>query len=95
MTKDQPNKKHLDIIVIGRVQNVGFRFYTNKEASGLDVTGYVRNNPDGTVFSEVEGEAGEVDAFVDWVRQGPSWARVDEIKISEAPVTGFRKFEIR
>ncbi len=88
-------KKHLDIVVIGRVQNVGFRFYTNKEASGLDVTGYVKNNPDGSVFIEVEGDAGGVDTFVDWVRRGPSWARVDKLKISEAPVSGFRKFEIR
>ena len=51
----------------GRVQGVGFRYTTCHVAAGFDVTGYVRNLPDGRVECVVEGCAAEVDAFLDAV----------------------------
>jgi len=48
----------------GRVQGVGFRYTACRAAAGFDVTGYVRNLPDGSVECVAEGEAGEIDAFL-------------------------------
>jgi acylphosphatase len=53
----------------GNVQGVGFRYNTVRAAGGYDVTGYVKNLPDGTVECVAEGEAKEIDAFVDEVTQ--------------------------
>ena len=53
----------------GRVQGVGFRYVTCRVAAGHDVSGYVRNLPDGRVECVAEGEAGEIDAFVAELRQ--------------------------
>ncbi len=49
----------------GNVQGVGFRYNTVRAADGYDVTGYVKNLPDGTVECVAEGEAKEIDAFVE------------------------------
>jgi acylphosphatase len=49
----------------GDVQGVGFRYTACRTASGHDVTGYVRNMPDGSVECVVEGEAAEIDAFLE------------------------------
>lgn len=48
----------------GRVQGVFFRATTAKAASSFDVTGWVRNEPDGSVLMEVQGEAGELERFL-------------------------------
>ncbi len=53
----------------GRVQGVGFRATTRDAAGGFKVAGWVRNEPDGTVTVEVQGEAGEIDGFLSVVRQ--------------------------
>ena len=49
---------------LGTVQGVGFRYVTHRTAGAFDVTGYVKNLPDGSVECVVEGEAAEIDAFL-------------------------------
>lgn len=58
---------HETVFFTGRVQGVGFRYQTLQVAKGFDVSGYVRNLPDGRVQLEAEGAEGEVTAFVDAV----------------------------
>ncbi len=53
----------------GRVQGVGFRFTTRSVARGFDVTGWVRNEPDGTVRCEVQGDAAECERFLATLRE--------------------------
>jgi acylphosphatase len=55
---------HETVFFSGHVQGVGFRYQTLQVAKGFEVTGYVRNLPDGRVQLEAEGAAGEVTAFV-------------------------------
>ena len=88
-------KKSIIIKVSGKVQNVGFRFYTKKTAKSLGVTGYVKNLPDASVYIEAEAEDYIIDQFVEWCRKGPSWARVEKINIQENDIMDYHGFSIR
>jgi acylphosphatase len=69
--------------ITGRVQGVGFRYAMQSEAARRGLSGWVRNRRDGSVEALVQGEAGAVEALVDWARRGPAGARVDALR-SEA-----------
>jgi acylphosphatase len=81
-------------LVSGRVQGVGFRFFTEDAAVREGLSGHVRNLPDGRVEVTVEGEAEAVARFERTIWQGPPGARVDEVTTEAQPptrrVTGFR-----
>jgi acylphosphatase len=87
--------KAVTVKVTGRVQGVSFRWYAVQEAQRLGVTGWVRNEPDGSVGAHVEGEDDSVDAMVAWCRRGPSYASVRDVAVSEAQPAGAKRFEIR
>ena len=81
--------------VSGRVQGVSFRWYTEEQARRLGVTGWVRNEPDGSVLVHAEGDDEAVDALVAWCRTGPSLARVSDVAVRAASPTGATTFETR
>ena len=81
--------------VTGRVQGVAFRYYTAEEASSLGVSGWVRNEPDGSVVLHAEGADRAVDALVEWCRTGPALARVRGVATRDAEVIGATTFEVR
>jgi acylphosphatase len=87
-------KKSVYIKVGGKVQNVGFRFYTRKTAVSLGICGFVKNMRDGSVYIEAEGEADAVRAFIHWCKKGPEWARVAEMQVEDKPYEGFTGFYI-
>jgi acylphosphatase len=76
------------IIVYGRVQGVGFRYFVQHVGNRLGLCGNVRNCPDSTVEIVVEGDAGKISDFVKQVEKGPSLARVQRLDIVDIPVTG-------
>jgi acylphosphatase len=67
----------------GRVQGVGFRYFTRRTARGLGIRGQVRNLPDGSVEAIAEGSPEALEALERRLRAGPPGARVDEVKIQE------------
>lgn len=69
--------------VTGRVQGVSFRYHTDRQASRLGVTGWIRNAEDGSVQLEVQGEPDQVEALLRWVETGPDHARVDGVEVRE------------
>jgi acylphosphatase len=81
-------------IISGRVQGVGFRYFTEDVAMRENVSGYVRNMPDGRVEALIEGEAEAVGRVEVALWRGPRGSRVEDIQIEEtAPsghLTGFR-----
>jgi acylphosphatase len=85
----------VDVRVTGRVQGVAFRAYAEQEAARLGVTGWVRNEPDGSVAVHAEGTPDAVDAMVAWCQRGPTSARVEHVAVREGPLTGARGFETR
>jgi acylphosphatase len=82
------------LIITGRVQGVGFRFYTQRKARELGITGWVRNRRDGAVEAMVQGSSGAVEAMIAWARRGPPSAVVAEVRVTEAS-GDFVTFEAR
>lgn len=82
-------------IVRGRVQGVGFRWFVDHEARQLGLSGWVRNNLDGTVEVLAIGNEQQHSALRDKLQRGPRAARVDEVKVIPAePVAGLNTFRI-
>ncbi|MDQ7850724.1 MAG: acylphosphatase [Armatimonadota bacterium] len=82
------------LLVAGRVQGVGFRFYAVRQARMLGVSGFVRNLPDGRVEAEAEGLRVAVEAFIDRMRLGPAGAVVREVRVEWAAPRGEEGFRI-
>ena len=72
-------------LVSGRVQGVGFRYFTRAAAVREGVTGWVRNLDDGRVEALVEGETTAVDRVEQAIRTGPPGARVDAVTAVPVP----------
>ncbi len=75
------------IVVHGRVQGVGFRYFVQRVGKQLRLTGNVCNLPDSTVEIIVEGPAATIEDFIQEVRKGPSMALVERLEIQNASVT--------
>jgi acylphosphatase len=83
-------------VIAGRVQGVGFRWFTHDAAAREGVHGWVRNLADGTVEVMAEGDGPSVDRLEAAVRRGPSSARVERFDVEEvAPAGRTTEFEIR
>lgn len=89
------SKQARTITVYGRVQNVGFRYYTQRTAKQFGITGFVKNQADGSVYIEAEGEPESVQLFVEWCKAGPDHAYVSSYTIEDCPIIGYTGFEIR
>ena len=73
--------KQIKIIVSGKVQGVGFRFYNQQKASELELKGYVQNLTNGNVEIIAVGESAKIDALVKWAKSGSPNAIVDNLDI--------------
>ncbi len=83
-------------IVSGRVQGVSYRASTVVAAEARNLTGWVRNLPDGRVELEAQGDTAQVDSLLDWCKQGPPAARVDRVDAEPREVVaGETRFAIR
>ncbi len=84
------------IVVSGIVQGVFFRANTRSKAQMIEVTGWVRNRPDGTVEVIAEGERERIQRFIDWCHKGPSGASVSKVDVRWEEYSGeFQGFEVR
>lgn len=89
--------KKIRVVVSGKVQGVGFRFYTQAQAQKLGIYGYVRNLRNGDVEIVAEGEAEKLDALIDWAKLGSPSAVVNNLKteVLNNHESEFSTFEIR
>ncbi|MDP2336514.1 MAG: acylphosphatase [Bacteroidota bacterium] len=88
--------KSVYLVIGGRVQGVGYRYFVVHKAEDLQITGWVRNTPEGKVEIEAEGEPSNLETFIDWVKIGPTRAIVQSFSISEiTPLRNFKTFTIR
>ncbi len=88
--------KSVYIVAKGRVQGVGFRYFAQYKAEHLNIYGWVRNTSEGKIEIEATGEAENMNAFIDWIKIGPSRAIIQSISVSEfTPARTFTNFTIR
>ncbi len=81
-------------VVSGRVQGVWYRDTARREAEARGLSGFARNEPDGTVLLEVEGPPAVVAGLLAWAADGPPRARVESVTVEEVPPTGERGFAV-
>ena len=83
-------------LVRGRVQGVGFRWFVEREALILQIAGWVRNNPDGSVEVLAMGTREQLIGLRARLFEGPRAARVDDVEESDVePVAGLNSFQVR
>ena len=81
--------------ISGRVQGVSFRWHARRTARRLGVSGWVRNEPDGSVLLHAEGDPEAVQELVTWCHGGPSLAKVTDVATREVPDAGTAGFTVR
>jgi acylphosphatase len=93
--KSEEHQARAHVLISGRVQGVNFRWYTQRQAQELGLTGWVRNRGDGRVEAVFEGEKQAVERAVTWCHVGPPSARVDGVETEYQEPTGeFNRFRI-
>ena len=99
MSKDKgktSERARLHAIVQGVVQGVNFRYYTNRQAHALGVTGWVANRWDDAVEIVAEGTRAQLEALLDWLRHGPPSATVTDVQATWEKATGeYLSFNVR
>jgi acylphosphatase len=91
MSEDRETRRYL---VSGRVQGVGFRWFVEREAATLGITGWVRNREDGRVEVMATGRRELLSTLHARLREGPRAARVEEVAMSPAPFLDAKSFGI-
>ena len=82
-------------LIRGSVQGVGYRYFAQRAAAKHQVSGYVRNEPDGSVEVLAEGPASNVEAFKNELLAGPQWASVEQLEeINLDPSGTYRLFRV-
>jgi acylphosphatase len=82
------------VLILGRVQGVGFRYSAYHEARRLGLSGWVRNTPEGDVELWAEGSGEKLNTLLRWLRRGPPGARVESVRHSSRTPRGYRDFSI-
>ncbi|MCB0489004.1 MAG: acylphosphatase [Cyclobacteriaceae bacterium] len=86
---------HLSIRVSGKVQGVFYRASTRDKARSLGICGFVKNETDGSVYIEAEGDKEKLDQLVAWCKQGPPNAQVENVETTEGKLKNFDQFDIK
>lgn len=86
--------KHVSIRVHGKVQGVFFRASTKEKADGLGIQGSVRNENDGSVAIEAEGDDESVDEFIEWCQSGPRLATVARCEVTPGEFQDLKGFSV-
>ncbi len=87
--------KTIHIIVTGRVQGVGFRYFTVRCANNLGLRGWVRNLPDGGVEAVIQGQDDSIEQMIELLQEGPRASIVTDLKIEEIEQEEFSGFTMR
>lgn len=89
-------EERLSVRITGRVQGVGFRNFTQMRARQLGITGWVRNENDGSVRLEAEGPSAGLEELLEAVHEGPRMAQVEGVEAEwEEATDAFETFRVR
>jgi len=86
--------KHINIKVTGKVQGVSFRAVTKVVADQMGVRGMIRNEKDGSVYMEAEGDDTLLEVFIDWCNEGTDRAKIENVEVTPGELKHYQNFEI-
>lgn len=86
--------KHIKIRITGKVQGVSFRATTKAIADQMGVRGMIRNEKDGSVYMEAEGDDTSLEVFQEWCNEGPDRAKIENVEVTSGELKNYRNFEI-
>lgn len=86
--------KHLNIQVHGKVQGVFFRATMKAVADQIGVKGFIKNEKDGSVYIEAEGDDFSLETFLEFCSKGSDKAVVENVEINDGEMKNYRNFEI-
>lgn len=86
--------QRIKVMIDGRVQGVGYRYFVHQQANRHQITGYVKNIPGGRVEIDAEGEPEKLNEFLKICSKGPSMARVDIFQRHPVTPFGYTRFRI-
>jgi acylphosphatase len=87
--------KAIKVSITGKVQGVYYRASTKDYAYRNGITGFCKNELDGSVTVYAEGRKIQLEGLVEWCRKGSKMARVQEVLVEEVEIQHLEKFEIR
>ena len=95
MHSTSQEKQAVKIIIKGRVQGVSYRYFTLKQAQSFNIFGWVKNEDNGDVRAYAEGDKKSLDQFINYLKKGPSFSRVDDVVLNwEAEDRSYNEFNI-
>ena len=86
--------RNYHIQVLGIVQGVWFRKYTCEAAQEFNLSGFVENRSDGSVYLEAEGDEVNLEAFLEWLQEGSPLSKVEKVNWKEGSIKNYTKFSI-
>ncbi len=95
MTKNADERQRTRVLISGEVQGVFFRDSTRQQAKRLNLSGWVTNLPDGRVEAVFEGPPDAIHEAVEWCREGPEHAHVEDISTEHEASEDLAGFEVR
>ena len=81
-------------MIHGKIQGLMLRTQARTLAKHLELTGFAKNFPDGSIYIEVEGEEKPLTEFLAWCHKGPKHAQIDKIEIIPHPVRHYSVFRL-
>lgn len=87
--------KHYTIRVYGKVQGVFYRASSQEKAAELGLTGWVKNEVDGSVLIGAEGPEDKLQDFISWCHKGPTKASVEKVTYAEDELQEYESFEVK
>ncbi len=84
----------IHLLIKGKVQGVFYRATAKKIAHKLKLTGWIKNTKDGNVEATATGKEEQLQEFINWCKQGPENAKVEDVIVEQKPITSFDIFEI-
>jgi acylphosphatase len=88
-------KRSVILTIYGHVQAVGFRYFVMQKAENYGISGFVKNQLNGNVYIEAEGQSDLLELFIQACKQGPSHAWIEKVEVQYCPVQNFEGFRKR
>jgi acylphosphatase len=86
--------KHINIRITGKVQGVSFRATTKAVADQMGVRGIIRNEKDGSVYIEAEGDDVLLEVFLEWCHEGSDRSKIENVEVVPGELKNYQNFEV-